>query len=87
MWSDTNEHWVEGATPHLRMGPPLNGRSSHLIEAAKQGRLDQMFFFLGAADVDTGTADDCPTTVRRPSDNRKRDAGPECVARPGHQST
>ena len=25
--------------------PPLNGRSSHLIEAAKRGRLDQMIFF------------------------------------------
>ena len=25
--------------------PPLNGRSSHLIEAAKRGRLNQMFFF------------------------------------------
>ena len=45
MWSETNERWVEGATPHLRMGPPLNGRSSHLIEAAKRGRLDQMIFF------------------------------------------
>ena len=25
--------------------PPLNGRSSHLIEAAKRGRLDQMIFY------------------------------------------
>ena len=25
--------------------PSLNGRSSHLIEAAKRGRLDQMIFF------------------------------------------
>ena len=25
--------------------PPLNGRSLHLIEAAKWGRLDQMIFF------------------------------------------
>ena len=25
--------------------PPLNGRSSHLIEAAKRGRLDQIIFF------------------------------------------
>ena len=45
MWSGGNEAWVEGATPHLRMRPPLNGRSSHLIEAAKRGRLDQMIFF------------------------------------------
>ena len=30
--------------------PPLNGRSSHLIEAAKRGRLDQMIYFSGAAD-------------------------------------
>ena len=34
---------------------PLNCRSSHLIEAAKRGRLDQMIFFFGAAD-DTGAA-------------------------------
>ena len=39
--------------------PPLNGRSSHLIEAAKRGRLDQMIFFFGAAD-DTRAADDRP---------------------------
>ena len=45
MWSGANERWREGATPHLRMGPPLNGRSSHLIEAAKRGRLDPMIFF------------------------------------------
>ena len=44
-WSGRIQHWREGATPHLRMGPPLNGRSSHLIEAAKRGRLDQMIFF------------------------------------------
>ena len=31
-----------GAAPQT---PPLNGRSSHLIEAAKRGRLDQMIFF------------------------------------------
>ena len=45
MWSNRNEAWVGGATLHMRMGPPLNGRSSHLIEAAKRGRLDQMIFF------------------------------------------
>ena len=59
MWSESNEAWVEGATPHLRMGPPLNGRSSHLIEAAKRGRLDQMFFF--SAPLTTRAP---PTTVR-----------------------
>ena len=31
-----------GSTPPQT--PPLNGRSSHLIEAAKRGRLDQMPF-------------------------------------------
>ena len=46
--------WLGGQSPPR---PPLNGRSSHLIEAAKRGRLDQMFFFFGAAD-DTRTADD-----------------------------
>ena len=45
MWSKANESWMEGATPHLRMGPPLNGRPQHLIEAAKRGRLNQMLFF------------------------------------------
>ena len=28
-----------------RPDPRLNGRSSHLIEAAKRGRLDQIIFF------------------------------------------
>ena len=46
-----------GTKCHSRMCPPLNGRSSHLIEAAKRGRLDQMLFFFSAAD-DTCTADD-----------------------------
>ena len=45
--------------------PPLNGRSSHLIEAAKRGRLDQMIFF--SAPLTTRAP---PTTVRRPSDDR-----------------
>ena len=33
--------------PNVIVGgvPPLNGRSSHLIEAAKRGRLDQIIFF------------------------------------------
>ena len=48
--------WLGGQSPPR---PPLNGRSSHLIEAAKRGRLDQMFFFFGAAD-DTRAADDRP---------------------------
>ena len=39
--------------------PPLNGRSSHLIEAAKRGRLDQMIFF--SAPLTTRAP---PTTVR-----------------------
>ena len=38
---DKNFGW--GALPPRP--PPLNGRSSHLIEAAKRGRLDQMIFF------------------------------------------
>ena len=56
--------WLGGAAPQfLAAGakppktPPLNGRLSHLIEAAKRGRLDQMIFFFGAAD-DTVAADD-----------------------------
>ena len=39
--------------------PPLNVRSSHLIEAAKRGRLDQMIFF--SAPLTTRAP---PTTVR-----------------------
>ena len=35
-----NFGWGAKAPPDL----PLNGRSSHLIEAAKRGRLDQMIF-------------------------------------------
>ena len=62
---------VEGPRPSRRSGrgggpnvivgcvPSLNGRSSHLIEAAKRGRLDQKFFFFGAAD-DTRAANDRP---------------------------
>ena len=48
--------WLGGTTPQT---PPLNGRSSHLIEAAKRRRLDQIIFFFGAAD-DTRAADDRP---------------------------
>ena len=59
MWSKTKGAWREGATPHLRMGPPLNGRSSHLIEAAKRGRLDQIIFF--SAPLTTRAP---PTTVQ-----------------------
>ena len=53
--------WLGGAAPQtprflaggakaFQTPPPLNGRPQHLIEAAKRGRLDQMIFFLGAAD-------------------------------------
>ena len=35
--------WLGGQSPPRN--PPLNGRSSHLIEAAKRGRLDQMILF------------------------------------------
>ena len=52
---DRRKFWLGGAapqTPQFLAGgakppqtPPLNGRSSHLIEAAKRGRLDQMIFF------------------------------------------
>ena len=54
--------WLGGRPPVFWLGgqsaprPPLNGRWSHLIEAAKRGRLDQMFFLSGAAD-DTRAAD------------------------------
>ena len=54
--------WLGGQSPPR---PPLNGRSSHLIEAAKRGRLDQMIFF--SAPLTTRAP---PTTVRRPSDDR-----------------
>ena len=37
------QFWAGGAKPPQT--PPLNDRSSHLIEAAKRGRLDQMIFF------------------------------------------
>ena len=42
--------------------PPLNGRSPHLIEAAKRGRLDQMIFF------------SAPLTTRAPPTNVRPDA-------------
>ena len=61
--------WLGGAapqTPRFLAGgakppqtPLLNGRSSHLIEAAKRGRLDQMIFF--SAPLTTRAP---PTTVR-----------------------
>ena len=50
------------------MGPPLNGRSSHLIEAAKRGRLDQMIFF--SAPLTTRAP---PTTVWPPRSNAADD--------------
>ena len=55
MYRFFEKFWLGGAapqTPRFLAGgakppqtPPLNGRSSHLIEAAKRGRLDQMIFF------------------------------------------
>ena len=74
--------WLGGAAPQttrifaggakLPQTPPLNGLSSHLIEAAKRGRLDQMLFFLFCAADDTGAAVVVgpPTTARRPSAGR-----------------
>ena len=59
-----------GRVPFSKQGvpyvcaPTVNGRSSHLIEAAKRGRLDQMIFF-GAVD-DTGADDDRPAGRDRP---------------------
>ena len=44
--------WLGGQSPLRRL--PLNGRSSHLIEAAKRGRLDQMIFFDAADDRPAG---------------------------------
>ena len=68
--------WLGGAapqTPRFLAGGakppqtlPLNGRSSHLIEAAKRGRLDQMTFVCSAL----LTTWEPPTTSRRPSAGR-----------------
>ena len=76
---DRRKFWLGGAapqTPQFLAGgakppqtTPLNDRSSHLIEAAKWGRLDPTSikcFFFGAAD-DTRANDDRPPAVRRPS--------------------
>ena len=71
--------WLGGAapqTPRILAGgakqtPPLNGRSSHLIEAAKRGRLDQMLFFSAPLTTRAPSAGR-PTTVHQPSDNRPR---------------
>ena len=62
--------WLGGAapqTPRVLAGgakppqtPPLNGRSSHLIEAAKRGCLDQMIFFSAPLTIRAP-----PTTVRK----------------------
>ena len=73
-----------GTKRYSRMCPPLNGRSSHLIEAAKRGRLDQMIFF--SAPLTTRAppgrpagrpSDDRPSAVWRPADDR-----PAAVHRP-----
>ena len=87
--------WLGGAapqTPRFLAGGakppqtlPLNGRSSHLIEAAKRGRLDQMLlFFSGAAD-DTGAADD--RLAGRPAGRSAgRTPGPTPAVTPGRTS-
>ena len=61
--------------------PPLNGRSSHLIEAAKRGRLDQMIFF--SAPLTTQAP---PTTVQ-PDARRhaRRDVAPDPNQKPVSQ--
>ena len=69
--------WLGGAapqTPRILAGgasppqtPPLNGRSSHLIEAAKRGRLDQMIFF------------SAPLTTRAPPTTVQPDGRPASV--------
>ena len=56
--------WLGGQSPPR---PPLNGRSSHLIEAAKRGRLDQMLFFSAPLTIRAPLTARAPlTTVRRP---------------------
>ena len=53
--------------------PPLHGRSPHLIEAAKRGRLDQMIFFSALLTTRAPPttvrwpSNDCPPAVRQPS--------------------
>ena len=74
--------WLGGAapqTPQILAGgakplqtPRLNSRSSHLIEAAKRGRLDQMIFF------------SAPLTTRAPP-GRPAGRPAECPA--GHPLT
>ena len=72
--------WLWGAAPQTRRSlaggakppqtSPLNGRSSHLIEAAKQGRLDQMNFFSAPLTIRAPLTTRVPlTTVRRPEAN------------------
>ena len=56
-----------GTQRHSRMCPPLNGRSSHLIEAAKRGRLDQMIFFSAPLTIHKTTAERRLTAVGRRS--------------------
>ena len=48
----------------LATDPPLNYRPQHLIEAAKQGHLDQMIFF-SAPLTTRAPPTTVPTTVRR----------------------
>ena len=75
--SSRQKFWLGGAAPQtpqflagaakLPQTPPLNGHSSHLIEAAKRGRLDQMIFF-SAPLTTRAPPTTVPTTVRRPAE-------------------
>ena len=56
------QFWAGGAK-HPQI-PPLNGRSSHVIESAKRGRLDQMIFC------------SAPLTTRAPPTNVRPDVRP-----------
>ena len=55
--------WLGGQSPPR---PPLNGRSSHLIEAAKRGRLDQMIFFSVPLTIRAPLTTPAPLTTRAP---------------------
>ena len=77
----TPQFLAGGAKPP--QSPPLNGRSSHLIEAAKRGHLDQMIFV--SAPLTTRAP---PTTVRpdvRPN-ARPNARRVDTLSRPAYQS-
>ena len=59
MWWGANERWVEGATPHLRMGPPFKRSFVTFDRGGQTGPPRSNYFFFGAAD-DTCAADDRP---------------------------